>query len=1020
MNPVSRVFHRLLALYIFVVWIIVMLVVARLVQQEVQKSKWQAHYLTKITKQLGFKLRPGVSESIRFPKTGPYDERLGYTLLPDAIARLEKQGFQITAQTVISPMMASLADNYGLFPIYHEKSQAGLRITDYSGELIFNSAYPLYNYPDFAAIPPLVLNTLLFIENRELLNEERVNLNPAIEWDRLGLAGVQMLANKVGLVDSVPGGSTLATQIEKYRHSPSGFTNSITDKFRQMSTASLRAYMQGSDTRAMRKEIALSYLNSMPLAATPRLGEIHGLGDGLSAWFNADFNQINKLLAPSVVNANSEISPEQALAYRQVLSILLSQRRPSYLLGKGFNSLTNLTDSYLRLMAEQGVISENLKNAALKVTVDRLPKLEATTPQLFTEKKTQTLLRTRLTKMLGVKSNYELDRIDLTVKTALDYRDQQSVTEALRQLNTASFARSAGIFGERMLDTAIDLAPVTYSLMLFERGRTGNMLRIQTDSYDQPLDINEGIRLDLGSTAKLRTMVHYLEVISDMYSGYKRMSQKKLAKLELHPRDHLSAWVVEQLELNPQLTRNELLNLALDKKYSASPDEYFYTGGGVHHFNNFTKDEDIKIMSVRHALRDSVNLVFIRLMRDLVYYHLYKPEGIARWLETANAPRRKEYLQKFADDEGRVYLQRFYKRYKDKTADEIQESLSKQVLAKPARLTMLYQALHPKTNIGELTEFLTTHLSKTALKGVDIEALHENYTIQNYGLQDRGFITKVHPLELWLARYMIKHPNASYQQMMTASSKQRQLVYKWLFDKHQKNAQRQRIMNLLEIEAFKEIHKSWQQAGYPFSALTPSYASSIGASGDRPAALAELVGILLNDGIKLPSVRFERLHFAKNTPYETLMEKTPGSGKRVIAPEVAKVAREALVGVVEGGTAGRLQGVYTDADGKPLVVGGKTGTGDHRKEIWGAGGKLIESRFISRAATFAFFIGDRFFGVITAYVQGPEAEQYHFTSSLPVQILKSLKPMLSPLINKTTREPDDKAMPENISGAGDG
>jgi len=38
-------------------------------------------------------------------------------------------------------------------------------------------------------------------------------------------------------------------------------------------------------------------------------------------------------------------------------------------------------------------------------------------------------------------------------------------------------------------------------------------------------------------------------------------------------------------------------------------------------------------MSVRHALRDSVNLVFIRLMRDIVYHHLYKPEGIARWLE---------------------------------------------------------------------------------------------------------------------------------------------------------------------------------------------------------------------------------------------------------------------------------------------------------------------------------------------------------------------------------------------------
>ncbi|MGZ8188728.1 MAG: hypothetical protein ACXWTN_08220, partial [Methylosarcina sp.] len=67
------------------------------------------------------------------------------------------------------------------------------------------------------------------------------------------------------------------------------------------------------------------------------------------------------------------------------------------------------------------------------------------------------------------------------------------------------------------------------------------------------------------------------------------------------------------------------------------------------------------------------------------------------------------------------------------------------------------------------------------------------------------------------------------------------------------------------------------------------------------------------------------------------------------------------------------------------------------------GHRLIESKFISRAATFAFFLGDRFFGVMTAYVAGDEAEKYHFTSSLPVQIIKFLKPTLSPLLNRPVR-----------------
>ena len=169
-------------------------------------------------------------------------------------------GFSITSQAAFSPMMNELAD-YGLFNIYHEKTQAGLRITDKADQVVFNAVYPAYGYPNFKAIPPLILDTLLFIENRELLNEEHTTVNPAIEWDRLGFAGLQLMAHKLGVTSSVPGGSTLATQLEKYRHSKNGYTNSIVDKFRQMGTASVRAYMMGPDTREMRQEIALSYLN---------------------------------------------------------------------------------------------------------------------------------------------------------------------------------------------------------------------------------------------------------------------------------------------------------------------------------------------------------------------------------------------------------------------------------------------------------------------------------------------------------------------------------------------------------------------------------------------------------------------------------------------------------------------------------------------------------------------------------------------------------------------------------------
>ena len=79
-------------------------------------------------------------------------------------------------------------------------------------------------------------------------------------------------------------------------------------------------------------------------------------------------------------------------------------------------------------------------------------------------------------------------------------------------------------------------------------------------------------------------------------------------------------------------------------------------------------------------------------------------------------------------------------------------------------------------------------------------------------------------------------------------------------------------------------------------------------------------------------------------------------------------------------------------------MGGKTGTGDNRFEVYGAGGTLIQSKVINRTAVFVFFLGDRFFGAITAYVAGPEAANYSFTSSLPTQILKILAPTLMPLL----------------------
>ena len=83
--------------------------------------------------------------------------------------------------------------------------------------------------------------------------------------------------------------------------------------------------------------------------------------------------------------------------------------------------------------------------------------------------------------------------------------------------------------------------------------------------------------------------------------------------------------------------------------------------------------------------------------------------------------------------------------------------------------------------------------------------------------------------------------------------------------------------------------------------------------------------------------------------------------------------RRLLAEVVEEGTARRLKAVFKAEDGAALTVGGKTGTGDHRFDTYGKGGVFVSSRVVSRTGTFVFYIGDRYFGTLTAYVQGPDA-----------------------------------------------
>jgi len=116
--------------------------------------------------------------------------------------------------------------------------------------------------------------------------------------------------------------------------------------------------------------------------------------------------------------------------------------------------------------------------------------------------------------------------------------------------------------------------------------------------------------------------------------------------------------------------------------------------------------------------------------------------------------------------------------------------------------------------------------------------------------------------------------------------------------------------------------------------------------------------------------------------------------------------------VVDAGTARRLAGSFTLADGSPLVMGGKTGTGDNRIETVGRYGNVIQSRARNRTATFVFFLGPQHFGTLTAFVPGSASDKFRFTSALPVQVLKGMAPLLQPYLEPGSRT---QCMPPTVA-----
>jgi membrane peptidoglycan carboxypeptidase len=955
---------------------------------EVHTSLIQSWLFRRTNKQLTYEVSPGRSWNIAFPRSAPFDDRRGYSKLPLFRSRLDTQGYRITQQVHQSETMVKLI-NRGISPPYQEPLVTGLAIRGNDDTPLFRYAQSEFQFQTMDDIPSLIVKTLLFLENRDLDRPSPPWQNPAIDWERSIKAGFLYIASKLYLPVPIQGGSTLAVQLEKFRHSPGGRTDSPVEKLRQVVGASLKAYREGINTRAWRERIIVDYLNAVPLAAAPGYGEIHGLGEGLRAWFGMQLSDVTQALN------EPGLTPEKVRAFKHVLTLLISVRAPTVFLVEERAALEDKVAQFTRLMAKEEIIDAELATALQKTPIQFSPTAPAPPQPSSVKNKAANAIRTTMMELLGVPNVYDLNRLHLEVQSTIDVPLQKKITEFLHSLSDPEIIKAHGLGAERLLEKQ-DPKKVIYSFLLVEPTPEGNFVRVQADNLSGPLDFNKSVKLELGSTAKLRALTHYLELVAELHQELSGLDLEGLETKGREARDSITQWAVETLRKHKAIALDAFLEQAMERKYSASPYEAFFTGGGLHHFENFDSADDARIPILRDAFQNSTNLVFIRLMRDLVSYHRARlPYDSGAVLADPDHPDRRRMLHEIAAEESRGVLRRAYHTYQGASSQEIVERMfGPRRTAR--RLTILFFAWKIGDDENALAGWLAKHQEPSNAQFVS--ELFRAYSNPRLNLADYGYLLSLHPLDIWCAGEVAKN-SSSWEELFARSVEARRISSAWLFSPRNRRAQDLRLRIRMEKDAFARMTPYWQRLGFPFKTMVPSYATAIGNSSDRPVALAELLGIIANDGVRRRATSLKKVHFARSTPYETVFEKTPEKGEQVLPPEVARTVKRVMADVVEQGTARRLKGAFRLSDGKLITVGGKTGSGDNRFETFNRQGGVTSSRATNRTAAFIFYIGDRYFGVITAYVQGREAGNYHFTSALPVTILKLLAPTIIGKLN---------------------
>jgi hypothetical protein len=159
LSPVHSFAYRLFSIFnfkrlkVWLWWLGIFLLICAGIFAEIQTSALQSWFFTSTNERLYYKVENGRSEEIIFPRSGPFDERRGYSKLPSFQTKLEAQGYRVTQQARQSETMLTLLER-GVSPPYPERPDTGLEIAGADGATLFH--YKNRRHPAAAGENPAV------------------------------------------------------------------------------------------------------------------------------------------------------------------------------------------------------------------------------------------------------------------------------------------------------------------------------------------------------------------------------------------------------------------------------------------------------------------------------------------------------------------------------------------------------------------------------------------------------------------------------------------------------------------------------------------------------------------------------------------------------------------------------------------------------------------------------------------------------------------------------------------------